>query len=270
MSLVPILIRSASANEITIGLARLAIAIALVSPLAWRFGRQPSSLADWRQLALVGIVFGGHWLTYFISIKTASAAIAAVAISTYGIHLLLLQWWFGRQRITPIELGAVLLCFVGCLLTAPALKLSDKLTIGMLVGVFSGFLYACLPLLHQKITHIPTITRAWGQFFFASLIFLPALGYSDWQLPAGDWWRLLILGVVCTVIGHSLWVKVSTEMPAVFTGVVYYLYVPIAMVSSAVFLQELISAKMIAGALCIIAANITIALSTWRRSKKQA
>jgi len=269
MSLVPLLIRSTQANEITIGLVRLAIAVALVSPVVY-FRRERGTLSppDWRMLLVVGLVFGAHWLTYFFSIKMASAAIGAIAVSTYGIHLLLLNWLVARQRILPVEWAAVGLCFIGVILVAPSFDPGEAVTIGLMSGILSGFLYACLPLLHRRIMHVPTMTRAWAQFTFATVIFLPWIGFSNWNLDAGDWWRLLVLGVVCTVIGHSLWVKVSSEMPAVFVAVIYYFYVPIAMAGSYLFLNEDITLTMTLGASCIIAANVGTAITTWRRSRR--
>jgi len=77
MSLVPILIRSASANEVTIGIARLAIALVLLSPVIFFRQSLQLSVKAWLNLALVGIVFGAHWLSYFVSIKMASASMAA-------------------------------------------------------------------------------------------------------------------------------------------------------------------------------------------------
>jgi drug/metabolite transporter (DMT)-like permease len=269
MSLVPLLIRSTEANEITIGLVRLAIAVGLLSPfILWRGKLGSLTRREWLGLGYIGIAFGCHWLTYFISIKMSSASIAALSISTYGIHLLLLNWLLKGQVIRVVEWGAVILCFVGVVLIAPSFDLRDQMTLGMLVGVFSGFIYACLPLLHQRIIRVPTMNRAWGQFVFASLVFLPGIGYSNWDLSGGDWWRLAVLGVVCTVIGHTLWVKSSSELPPVITSVAYYLYVPIAMVGSFFFLEETITGSMVLGACFIITANISIAVFSWRRSRR--
>ncbi len=269
MSLVPVLIRSSDANEFTIGLVRLAIAVTLVSPYIWWRQTPNLSVKQWLGLLVVGLVFGTHWLLYFISIKWSSASIAAIAVSTYGIHLLLLQWLIKKQAIKPLEWVAVFLCFIGCILVAPSFTLSNQITLGLLIGIVSGFFYACLPLMHQNLMAIPTFTRAWGQFTFALLIFLPSIPWSNWELSTSDWWGLIVLGVVCTVIGHSLWVKSSSELPAIITSLIYYLYVPIAMVSSFVFLRESITLTMVAGAGCIIVANVFTAFMAWRRMVRQ-
>src|SRR5690606_7945136 len=124
MSLVPLLIRSTAANEITIGLARMGIALALLSPwIVRRVALRSFTRRDWMGLVFIGLAFGLHWLAYFSSIKMASASIAALAISTYGVHLLLLNWIVKRQTIRPAEWLAVLACFVGVVLIAPSFDL---------------------------------------------------------------------------------------------------------------------------------------------------
>lgn len=269
MSIVPLLIRSTVANEATIGLVRIVIAMLCMSPFVLLQGSlRGLTRGQWVGLMVLGLVFGLHWLSYFVSIKMAGAAIGALSVSTYGIHLLLLNWRIKGMAIRPTEWLAVLLCFVGVVLIAPAFDLGNSVTIGMLIGIGAGFLYACMPLLHQRVVTVSTFGRAWAQFAFAGLIFLPLLPLTDWELAATDWWYLLALGIVCTVLGHTLWVKSSTELPPVITSVAYYLYVPITMVGSFILLDEEITARMVTGACLIISANLAIALLAWWRSRR--
>lgn len=267
MSAVPVLIKSTSANEVTIGIARLTVAVAVVSLLVlWRSGFAGINAAQWRRLALIGAVFAVHWLTYFASIKLATAAIAATAIATYGVQYLVLAWWFNGERIGPWEWLAMAVSFAGCVVMVPTFTLRDTTTVGIGVGVLSGLLYACLPLLHQRVRELDALQRTWGQFAFALCCFLPLWGFSDWQLTETDWWQLLTLGLLCTVVAHGLWVKASTELPAVFTGVIYYIYVPLAMLSSAVFLGEVMTPQKLTGAGLIIGASSFVTVYRWRAS----
>lgn len=270
MAFVPVLVKSTSANEATIGLVRLAIAVSIFSPLIyWWRSYRGLSRRDWGMLIVIGLVFGGHWLTYFYSIKLATASLAVTGISTYGIHLLVLNWLFNGTRFSIGNWLAIAVCFIGCLLLAPELSLGNEVTLGLLIGVASGLLYAALPLLHQRLQHIPTPTRAWGQFTFALLVFLPLSGNTDWQLTTTDWWQLLALGVVCTVVAHSLWVKVSTELPAMLISTVYYLCIPLSMVLSLLFLGEPITLQKSIGALLIISANLSQSLLPWWRAVRR-
>ena len=266
MALVPILIKSVNANVFTLGLVRLGIAVFFISLfLLYKnaFGKL-NSLGDWFDLFAIGLVFGLHWLTYFLSIKLSTASIGVIGVSTFGIHLLMLNWLVKGQRATVFELVAVVVCFLGCLLVVPEFSLANSNTIGLLLGVLSGFLYACLPLLHQRSYRIPTLTRAWGQFVFALVVFLPFSAQTQWQLTPVDWLKLLVLGLLCTLVAHSMWVKASTELPGVVTGLVYYLYIPIAIILSAVFLDENITVPVAVGGILILSANVAQTIHSWR------
>ena len=269
MSAVPVLVKSTAANVVTIGIARLLIAAGVVSvivalsPARWR-GIRPD---QWRQLAVIGAVFAVHWLTYFTSIKLATAVIAAMAIATYGVQYLLLAWWFNGERVRWPEWLAMLVCLAGCAVMVPSFSLSNSVSLGIVVGLFSAFLYACLPLLHQRAAALSNLQRTWGQFSFALLCFLPLWPWSNWRLQPADVGQLVTLGLLCTVVAHGLWVKASTELPAVFAGVIYYIYIPLAMISSSLFLNEAITPAKLLGAGMIIGASTWVTLYRWRRSR---
>jgi drug/metabolite transporter (DMT)-like permease len=180
MGAVPVIVRHTSANLVTIGIVRLAIAAAGI--LIWLAVRPvPARLSgrDWMALALVGFLFGAHWLAYFASIKMASAAIGAIGASTFGIHLVVLGWLIGHHEVRPADLAAVGLAILGSLLVAPDWSLTSRATMGLALAVLSAFLYAFLPIIHQRHAHLPSRIRVLGQFGFALLSTLravPALG----------------------------------------------------------------------------------------------
>ena len=268
MSAVPVLIKSTSANEVTIGIARLAIAVLVFSPIAlWRGQWLTLSARQWLQLLLIGLVFAGHWLTYFISIKLATPAIAALAITTYGVQYLILAYIFNGERVSPMEWLAIACCFAGCVIVSPELTFGNDTTKGIAIGLFSALLYAALPLLHQRAASISTLERTWGQFFFALLFFLPLWNQSDWQLDPSDFYQLAALGILCTVIAHGLWVKASTELPAIYTSMIYYLYLPLALTSSVLILDEALTARKIIGVALVVGVSIALSVYRYRRSR---
>ena len=266
MSAVPVLVKSTLANPVTIGIARLGIAALAFAPIAfWRDRPGALNRAQWLQLMLIGAVFGIHWLTYFTSIKYATAAVAALAISTYGVQYMLLAWLFNGERVTPLEWLGIAWCFGGCVIVSPELSLDNEVTLGIFIGLGSALLYAALPLLHQRASGIPTLTRTWGQFFFGLLVFLPLYGQSHWELPAVDLYKLLVLGLVCTVVSHGLWVKASTELPALFTSMIHYLYVPLAALSSVIFLGEEMTPRKLLGLSLVISASVGLSIYRFKR-----
>ncbi|MET1255195.1 DMT family transporter [Aliikangiella maris] len=261
MSIVPVLIRWTSANEITIGLIRLSIG-ALGIGIILLFQQQKIRLKtkEIMWLILLGVIFAAHWLTYFTGIKQAGASLASIGVATFGVHLLILDFIINRQKLNITDIFAIVLSFTGMLITSPPESLAPTQSNGFIFAIISGFLYACLPLINRKIPHLKTNIRAFAQFFVALIIFLLLLPKADFNLSSADWLSLAVLGIVSTLLAHTLWIKASTELPTNITAIIYYAYVPIAVVLSFVFLNEPLTSNKIIGAGLIIGANILIVL----------
>ena len=267
MSAVPVLVKSTDANAYTVGIARLGIAVLAFMPLVLLRGHLLRlSGKQWLQLLIIGLVFGLHWLTYFLSIKLATAAIAALTILTYSVQYLVLAYLFNGERVAGVEWLAIAVCFTGCLVVSPEFSLENDISLGIAVGLFSALLYAIMPLLHQRASAIGTLERTWGQFFFALLVFLPLLGWTNWDLGQTDWYQLLVLGLLCTVVSHGLWVKSTTELPAIYSSMIYYLYLPGALIGSALFLGEPMTPIKIVGCSMVLGSSALLSLYRYRRS----
>ena len=268
MSIVPVLIKSIQVNEITIGLVRLAIATfgiggyLLISRTPLKISREQLT---W--LLLLGVVFAVHWYLYFLSIRLTDASLAAIGVSTFGIHLLLLSVFIKKEKLSLIDFIAVGICLVGILLASPSASLTEQKLQGFYVSIGSGLLYACLPLINQKISSIPTNIRAFGQFGFALLCFSFFIPIADFELSGESWKGLWVLGIVSTLFAHTLWIKASTELSSNITAVIYYGYVPISLLLSYFFLGEPLTSNKLLGAALIIGANIIVILFHNKRNK---
>lgn len=262
----PVIIRGISANAYTIGVVRLGVASAAVFLFLAVRRRIPNvPMRTWATLALLGACFASHWLLYFFAIKAASASIASIGTATYGIHLIVLGWVTGHHQVRWTDLVALGLAVIGTLLLVPSFSLQNATTAGLGMAVVSAFFYACLPLLHQKNAHLGTTERTFGQYFFALLIFLVFLPSTSWALTTTDWLGLAFLTLISTLVAHTLWVRVTTVLPTVTTSVVYYFYVPVAVVMSYFVLGEDVSARMIAGGALVIGGNVLGLVARSRR-----
>jgi drug/metabolite transporter (DMT)-like permease len=268
---IPVVVKSISANAYTIGIFRLAVAtFALAAVMAVRGQLQRVGGRDLLRLAVIGLLFFGHWLTLFIAVKASSASIVAIGQSTYGVHLLLLGALFTRERVHASDIVAVLVSAAGALLIIPELRVSNQIAFGILLASASAFLYATLPLLHQRWSHLSDATRALGQFGFAFLFFLCFLGKADWHLTFRDWAGLLFLAVAVTLIGHSLWVRVTTLLPATATSIIYYGNIPIAVILGVLVLHEPFTPRTAAGALLIVGGSVFGLVRAAMRAEKIA
>lgn len=253
---VPVTIRAIHANPWVIGLVRLAIGTALAA-IILRGSRNFRALTrrELGAVVLIGIVFSVHWATYFVSIKMSSASIAAIGAATFGVHVAFLGRLFLGQAPSPLQWCSIALGFGGTVLVMGEFSLRDEIARGFLLSVFSAFLYSFLPILHQRAARIPVNVRTLGQYGFALPLFLCLLPRMEWELRPVDWLGLAHLGVFATFVAHSLWIRATTALPTHVSGMIYYLYVPIAMLLSWGFLDEALVTSRIAGACLIVAAS---------------
>jgi len=260
-------------NAVALGIARLGVAaIGMTIILATkrklsRAAFPPWPSRQWVVLATIGVCFGLHWLFYFLSIKTANASLGALSFSTYGIQLVALGWLLRLTKVHTWDVGGIVLAMAGAVLIIPRLDFDSDKTIGVLYGILSGTWYAFLPVLHQRNSQIDVDLRTWAQFTFAWPVFLVFFSQSEWHGGRSDWLILLYLSVVVTLLGHALWVHATTALSTTTTSVLSYLYVPMAMVSGWLLLDEEITGRMTFGATCIIAGN---AITLWSQARRKA
>ena len=269
MGLVPVLVNMIEANEITIGIARLSIGAVGIAIIAGFKKQQLLKKENLKWLLLLGFVFAIHWYTYFKALKMATPSLGAIGISTFGIHLLFLNRFFFGKKLQLADFIAVGAAFGGVVLATPNSQIEPDHFYGFLIAIFSGFLYALLPIINRKASHLTTEQKAFGQFGFGLLFFVWFIPWGNWQLSQFDWFGLLVLGIVCTLLAHTLWVKVSSELPSTITATVYYFYVPIAIAYSYFLIDEELTVQKLAGAGLIIAANVAVVLLHHRDSKKE-
>ena len=256
---VPCTIRYIELDSIAIGVVRLLIAaIGLYFLIRAKLAWDPSAYSkrEWIMTALGGIIFGLHWLFYFLGIKLASASLGALGFSTYGIQLILLGWLLRLNPVHPRHVLGVMLAVSGSILIIPEFSLESELTIGLLSGFLSGTFYALLPVLHKRNSRVPDDVRACGQFAFALLIFVPLIPFSNFKAPLFDWSLVVYLGVVVTLIAHTLWVHASTALPTTTTSIVSYLYLPAAIFLSWLLIDEDLTGRMLLGAGLILTGNL--------------
>lgn len=264
----PLFIKEVSANAFTIGIVRLSIGAAFLYFLARNKQLHQLSRKEWLALYLMGFLFGVHWLTYFISVKLSTPSMAILSVSSFGIHMVYLNAIIKKIRPSWINLVTLLLALLGVYLILPDFDLNNDFTTGVLVGLLSAFFFALLPFVQQRHYQINAMNRAFGQYVFALPVFLIFTGETEWSLSQLDWVYLAILGLVCTVGAHTLWLRSTTILPTPQTSLIFYLGTPIAMIASALFLNEPMTSSKIAGASLIIGANVLGVLMQARKDRK--
>ena len=135
---------SASPGVIVFGRALFAVlALGLFARLAGQAWRALGS-AQWLRLALCGLLLAGHWVSFFIAVKTAGVAIATLGFASFPAFTVILEGLLFRERIHLAEGLLVVLVSLGLVLVTPNFDLASGATLGLLWAILSGLLFALL------------------------------------------------------------------------------------------------------------------------------
>ncbi|WP_312955741.1 DMT family transporter [Stutzerimonas nitrititolerans] len=244
---------------ITFGRALFAVlALLLAAQLLPRSGARPS-VRQRAGLVLGALLLGGHWLTFFVAVKVAGVGIATLGFASFPAFTLMLEGLLFRERTRPIEFAMVAMVCLGLLLVTPEFDLGSEATIGLLYGVLSGLLFALLSLLNRAVTvGVDPVQAALWQNAAIMLGLLPFAWSAIPAIPAADWLWLVMLGVLCTGLAHSLFVASLRVLKARTTSVIFALE-PVYGIAIAwwLFNEQPTLSMLVGGVLIILASVIT-------------
>ncbi|VFT04766.1 permease [Pseudomonas aeruginosa] len=199
------------------------LALGLFARLAGQAWRALGS-AQWLRLALCGLLLAGHWVSFFIAVKTAGVAIATLGFASFPAFTVILEGLLFRERIHLAEGLLVVLVSLGLVLVTPNFDLASGATLGLLWAILSGLLFALLSLANRSNSgQVGPVQAALWQNLVVALCLLPfAVGELP-ALPALDWLWLALLGVFCTGLAHSLFVASLAVVKARTAALVFAL-----------------------------------------------
>jgi drug/metabolite transporter (DMT)-like permease len=166
------------------------------------------SRKDIPTILLSATLLGTHWVTYFYALKLSNVAIGMLSLFTFPVITALLDPLFTKTKLNPIHIILGLMVLLGIYILAPDLNLENTHLKGILVGVFSAFCYALRNLILKRHVHnYDGTVLMMQQVCIVSVLLLPVMFKMDisniqTQIP-----YLLILGLVTTAIGHSLFIS---------------------------------------------------------------
>lgn len=192
---------------IVFGRVVFASATLLLLALARRGILQPASRRSLIAFSLLGVLLALHWTTFFQAVKTSSVALALITYSTFPVFVAFLEPLFFREKLRTLDVVRAAFALAGVAILSPRFELNDRVTQGVLWGIASGLTFALLSLLNRRfVRRHPSMTIALYQDLFAAAALLP-FALADWQAcTVRDLFFLIVLGVLCTAVAHSLFI----------------------------------------------------------------
>lgn len=212
-----------------------------------------------------GFLLAVHWITFFMAVKVGGVAVATLGFASFPAFIALLDVVLFRERIGRAEGTMLALVTLGLVLVTPSFDVGDQGTVGLLWGLASGLSFAGLAICNRRGNRgMDAIQVAFWQNLVVALLVLPLLGLGlaggaaaiDWA----SWFWLAVLGVLCTGLAHTLFVKSLEALDARSAGMIIALEPVYAIVCAWWLFGEEPSGRMLVGASLIILATVLLAM----------
>ncbi len=236
------------------GFATIALGVVL---LFTERNNPPPKAPKLGMVGLLGLILAVHWITFFHAIQVSSVAVGLLAVSTFPVFITCIEpWWFNEKRRSIDMVTAVLVVLGLCIMVFPS-SFGGQVFSGAIWGTISGFTFAILSLLNRKWAQAyPPVVIAFYQNAAAALLLLPMLAWVDVRMDAGQVGLLALLGVVCTALSHTLFIRGLSGVRAQLASIIASLE-PVYGITLAYFLlHEIPAVHTLAGGAVIVMTSL--------------
>lgn len=195
-------------------------------------------------LVISGAAIGFNWVLLFESYHYTSTAVATICYYLAPLFLLMMSPLLG-ERLTEKKLLCIALAFAGMVMISGITEgntFSSGELWGVLLATGAAILYASVMLMNKKLSPIPAYDKTILQLGFAALVILPYVllsrGFSFGAMTGAGWLHLAVLGIVHTGIAYAMYFGSMKNLPAHTIAIFSYLDPVLAVVLSALVLQE--------------------------------
>ena len=209
---------------------------------------------DWR-MGVNGAFLALHWFAFFEAIQIADVATGLLGFASFPLFVLLLELALRRSRARGIDWLIAGLVVAGLTVLVPEPRFDNRAVQGLAWGVLSGFSFALLAVSNRVLAaKYPPMAIAFWQNVFAAACLAPALAVAPVLPDVRELALLLVLGLVCTALAHTLFIRSMCVLSAHTASVVAALEPVYGIALAAVLLDEVPDARRVSGALLIVGA----------------
>lgn len=212
--------RALPLDPLAITAGRAGVAGFVLWTLVLRSRRRDSRLPlpGWGWVAGAGALLALHWSCFFDAVQQGGVPLALLSYASFPAFSLLLERLAHRDPSAPVvtttisltrQLTLLTLLIVGLLVLAgPGVISSAGRLRGLGMGLAAGASFAGLTRLNAaRLERHGPLALAAAQMTGAALWLLPVSAGALWSTPARSWLLLLALGLACTALAHTLFIR---------------------------------------------------------------
>ena len=213
-----------------------------------------------RALIVNGVILAVHWVTFFAAVQAASVAIGLLGYATFPLFVLALERHPPTSRGRAFNVMIAVLAASGLVAIVPDLSWSNGSACGLALGIVSGFTFAWLAVRTRRLLgDAKPVQIALWQNAFAALCLVPVVAMASGSIAwpsVHDLLLLLVLGVFCTGLAHTLFIASMQRVSAHTASIVAALEPVYGIALAVALLGEVPPLRTIVGGALIVAAAI--------------
>lgn len=223
---------------------------------------------DLLKLIIGGILMGGHWITYFFSLQYSSVAIALLSLFTYPVITALLEPVLFNTKFNKVHIALGLLVLAGIYFLSPEFDLENDYFIAIIYGIASAVFYSLRNLLMKReVERYNGSALMFYQILVIAILLFPSVFFSEFNLVIDQWKPLVVLAVLTTCVGHTLFLKSFKNFSISTASIMSSIQPVYGIVLGIIFLSEIPSIKTVIGGMLIISAVVIESLIAMNRAK---
>ena len=225
-----------------------------------------NSKKDYGIALLLGCLVGFHWVTYFAGMQMAGITIGIIAFFTYPVMTLFIEPLFNKSKPKLKDMISAVVVVIGIFLLVPEVNLGNQVTLGIITGISSAFLFSVRNILHKTyFNHYSGPHTMLYQALIASLMLCVFVDVPVVEVSQSDWLLIIVAGVVFTALPHALFASSLRSLSATTAGLISCLQPLYGGILAYLLLNERVSMLTLIGGTLIISAAF---FETWSVSKK--
>ncbi|WP_299094896.1 DMT family transporter [uncultured Metabacillus sp.] len=271
-----IFVKLTSAPAPVIAFYRLLFSTILIAPLFfWKCINEVKGMAkkDWVYSTIAGVLLAFHFILWFESLNFTSVASSVVLVTLQPLFSFIGTYLFFKEKVSGIAAVSGIIAIAGSVVISWGdFQISGLALFGDVLALAACAMITAYLLFGQGIRKRHSLTLytfiVYGISSLTLLIYCLIFQYPLAPYPVTDWYYFLVLAIVPTLLGHSLFnwsIKwVSTNLVSVMI-----LFEPVGAIILAYYVlgENVILSQVFGGS--IIMVGITLFLLENRLSKKE-
>jgi drug/metabolite transporter (DMT)-like permease len=232
------------------------------------------SKRDWLFATLAGVFLAFHFILWFESLNYTSVASSTVLVTLQPLFAFIGTYLFFKERFSLKAMVCALLAIIGSVIISWGdFRISGTALFGDILALLACALVTAYLMFGQSVRkRLSLITYTFVVYSISSMVlFLYVLiaGESLYPYPKSDWVNFILLALIPTLLGHSLfnwalkWISTSVISMAI-------LFEPVGATILAYYLlsEKVLLTQLLGGSIVIV--SISLFLLNERRVKQKA